>query len=78
MVQARERELCVADISGTINQDSTVNSTKFNELYTGTALEDQMNSMLNRYNNCVEEAQTFMADNGADFWGYWNRRQNLP
>ena len=71
----RERSLCENDIFGTINQDSTVNTTKFNELYTGTGLEGQMVSMLKRYNNCVKKAQTFMADNGAAFWESWNERQ---
>merc|ERR1711935_914951 len=71
----RGRSLCENEIFGTINQDSTVNSTMFDELYTGTGLEDQMNSMLKRYNNCVKKAQTFMAENGAAFWETWNERQ---
>ena len=72
-----ERSLCVADILGIINQDSTVNSTMFDELYTGTPLEDQMDSMLKRYKKCVKKAETFMANNGAAFWETWNEHQTM-
>ena len=53
------RFYCIANITGTIDEDGTVNDEKFQDLYSGTVLEGQMESIREEYEKCATDAQTF-------------------
>ena len=54
---------CIANITSTIAEDGTVNDTKFHDLYSGTVLEDQMESIKKENKDCAADADTFFSNN---------------
>ena len=58
-----KRDHCIDDITSTIAEDGTVNDNNFRDLYIGTVLEDQMNTIRKEYEKCASDAQTFYNDN---------------
>ena len=67
----------MAEQAPTINPGGgSVNTTAFDELYSGSVFDQgQKATLLRKYNRCVEKAGTYMQDNGSDFWKTWQKRQ---
>ena len=58
-----KRDHCIDDITSTIAEDGTVNDNNFRDLYIGTVLEGQMNTIRKEYEKCASDAQTLYSDN---------------
>ena len=53
------RFYCIANITGTIDEDGTVNNEKFQNTYSGTVFKGHLESTRDEYEKCTTAAQTF-------------------
>ena len=58
-----KRDHCIDEITSTIAEDGTVNDKKFQDLYFGTVLQGQMDTIRKEYEKCASDAQTLYSDN---------------
>ena len=69
----------MADQAPTISinpSGGSVNTTAFDELYSGSVFDqDQKATLMRKYNKCVEKAGKYMEENGAKLWKTWQDRQ---
>ena len=57
------RFYCIANITGTVDEDGTLNNEKFQDLYRSfKGFEGQLESTRDEYEKCATDAQTFYTD----------------